>query len=455
MPATGRARARRALVVGAVAVGLLVGDPLSAALADPPATPPSAGDVADARRAVTDAEASVAQMEVRLAELAALADEAHVTVQRAGEDYTQALADADAARAAADTARARSTSADADAEAARQQLMAFARELARSGGSIETIEALLSADGFADVAERTAALSRLTGKADETVQNFRAAQLVADTMRSRAETAEVTATSAEAAAQTALDAAETAQKAADEQVAAAAVERDGLISRLAAARQTSADVERARQDELDRQRREREEAAAQAARLAPPPVTPPATGSSGNQGTPTQPPAPPNSPTQPTTPPPTTPPAQPTTPPPPPPSSSYPLGSGTSQGSAGQGAAAVEWAKTQLGKEYVWGAYGPDSYDCSGLTMMSWRNAGVNIPRTSREQYKYVLKIPYDQLRPGDLVFWTDDPNDANAIYHVAMWIGGGQIIEASRPGVPLRIAPMRWSSTMPYAGRP
>jgi len=455
------ARARRALVVGLVAAGLLVADPLSAALADPAPSPPSAGDVADARRAVRDAAASVAQMEVRLAELAAQSDEAHVAVQRAGEDYTQALATADQARASAETARTRSAGADADAEAARQELMALARQLARSGGSIDSLQALLSSDGFADVAERTAQLSRLTGKADETVQNYRAAQLVADTLRLHAEDAATAAAAAQTAAQAALDAAQTAQKTAEEQVAAASVERDGLIAQLAAARQTSAEVERARQDELDRQRRAREEAAAQAARLAPP-ATP--AGSSGGTAATSQPAASPTTaaptqPDQPSTAAPTT--AAPTATASPSPTApaapapKYPLGSGLSRGSADQGVAAVEWAKTQLGKPYVWGAAGPDSYDCSGLTMMSWRNAGLNIPRTSRDQYKYVLKIPYEQLRPGDLVFWTDDVNDADAIYHVAMWAGNGQIIEASQPGVPVRIAPMRWSKTMPYAGRP
>ncbi len=58
-------------------------------------------------------------------------------------------------------------------------------------------------------------------------------------------------------------------------------------------------------------------------------------------------------------------------------------------------------------------------------------------------------------MRPGDLVFWGDNPNDPGSVYHVAMYIGNGQIVEASRPGVPLRVTAMRWTSTMPYAGRP
>ncbi len=458
-PARPARRGRRALVVSLLAGVLLAGEPL-AALADP--TPPSEQDVAAARRAVDAAELSVAQMEVRLAELSAAADEAEVAVARAGEAYTRALSDAEAARAKAADARARSKDADAAAEEARLDLMAFARQMARSGGSTDTLQAVLSADGFADVAARSATLSRLTGKADDSVQTYRAAQLVAETMRRRAAEAADEATAAEAAAQTALDAAEQAQVDADASLQAAAAEREMLIERLAAARQTSAEVEQARQAELDRQRRAREEAAAQAEHQA---NLPPAGGGSGGSGSGGA--ASPGTGGQA--------PGGESTPPPggdtsgggsPTPGTGEPtggtgssgpngLGTGRSRGSAAQGQAAVAWAMTQIGKAYVWGATGPDSYDCSGLTMMAWRNAGVNINRTSRDQYKGVLKITYDEMRPGDLVFWTDDPNSADAIYHVAMWAGNGQIVEASRPGVPLRITPMRWANTMPYAGRP
>jgi cell wall-associated NlpC family hydrolase len=378
-------------------------------------------------------------MEVRLAQLAAVADEAAVAVQRAGEAYTQALADADEARAAAAAAATRSQGADTDAETARQELMAFARQMARTGGSTELLEVMLSADGFADVANRTTTLSRLTGKADEAVQSYRAAQLVADTLRKRADAAAEAATAAQAAAQAALGEAERIEADAAQQVAAAAAERETLIVRLAEARATSAAVEQARQAELDRQRRERAEAAARAARLAEEQknaTNPSGGGSSGESQTPgynggasdgvVQTPA-----------------------------SQYPVGSGTSRGSAELGLAAIEWAKTQLGKPYGWGATGPSSYDCSGLTMRAWEAVGIGITRTSRDQYKRVLKIPYSELRPGDLVFWTDDPADVDEIYHVAMWLGDGKIVEAPSVGNPVRITNMRWDRTMPYAGRP
>ncbi|MET0788683.1 MAG: NlpC/P60 family protein, partial [Cellulomonas sp.] len=452
-------RASRGLVAGALVATLLAAG-ASSALADP--TPPSQQDVDQAKGAVRSAERSVASMEVRLAQLSAETDAADLKVAQAGEAYTQALSDADAAQKTWDDSVARSKAADASAEDARRQLVAIAREVARSGGSNDLLQALLSADGFQDVARRSTALDRISGKADQAVQQYRATQLVATTLAARAAADAAEAKAAKAASADALAAAEQAQSDAVTAQTAAAAERDSLIASLAAARQTSAAVERERQDYLDQQRREREEAAARAAALRPPPaavVTPPRTTTAppASGGTTTPPPASGGTTTPPpasggtTTPPPaTTPPATtppPTTAPTPP---KYGLGTGTSRGSAGGGAAALAWAQTKIGLPYIWGGVGPAGYDCSGLTMTSWRTAGVNLARTTRDQYKQVLKISYNELRPGDLVFWSTDPNNVDAIYHVALWAGNGQIMEASKPGDPLRVTSMRWGSTMP-----
>jgi peptidoglycan DL-endopeptidase CwlO len=108
----------------------------------------------------------------------------------------------------------------------------------------------------------------------------------------------------------------------------------------------------------------------------------------------------------------------------------------------------------QVGKDYVWGGAGPDGFDCSGLTMRAWQAAGLSLHRTSRDQYRQVRKITYDSLRPGDLIFYGQG-NDPSTITHVAMFVGGGQMVEASRPGIPVRVTSVRWSGTMPFAGRP
>src|SRR5699024_10157681 len=98
---------------------------------------------------------------------------------------------------------------------------------------------------------------------------------------------------------------------------------------------------------------------------------------------------------------------------------------GSSVSSASQGKAALAWARNQVGKKYVYGAAGPNTVDCSGLTMRSWQNGGsVSLMRSSRDQYRTVKKIAYSDLRPGDLVFWGNNPNDPNSVYHVALYAG-------------------------------
>lgn len=93
------------------------------------------------------------------------------------------------------------------------------------------------------------------------------------------------------------------------------------------------------------------------------------------------------------------------------------------------GAQAVAYAEDQLGKPYVWGATGPDSYDCSGLTQAAWRAAGVDIPRVTYDQVDYGTRISRGELQLGDLVFYYDDYS------HVGIYAGNGQIIHAPKPG--------------------
>ncbi|MFE4859242.1 NlpC/P60 family protein [Streptomyces sp. NPDC056670] len=107
-------------------------------------------------------------------------------------------------------------------------------------------------------------------------------------------------------------------------------------------------------------------------------------------------------------------------------------------------AAAVAFAYAALGKPYVWGATGPSSFDCSGLTQAAWRSAGVQLPRTTYTQINAGSRIPRSQLEPGDLVFFY------SGISHVGLYIGGGKMIHAPHPGAPVRVAPI---DQMPFAG--
>ncbi|MGW2511043.1 NlpC/P60 family protein [Streptomyces scopuliridis] len=109
-------------------------------------------------------------------------------------------------------------------------------------------------------------------------------------------------------------------------------------------------------------------------------------------------------------------------------------GTGASDGSyATKAAKVLAFARAQIGKPYVWGATGPSSYDCSGLTQAAWKEAGVELPRTTWEQVKAGTRVATGDLLPGDLVFFYDD------ISHVGIYIGDGMMIHAPKPGANVR----------------
>ncbi len=126
-------------------------------------------------------------------------------------------------------------------------------------------------------------------------------------------------------------------------------------------------------------------------------------------------------------------------------------GTTTYRGPTGtQAEKAVAFAYAQIGKPYVFGASGPDSYDCSGLTMASWAAAGISIPRTSYEQWASLPHVPTSQLQPGDILVF-------NGVGHVGIYVGGGQLIDAPHSGLNVeKIALSGWySSSLIGAVRP
>jgi cell wall-associated NlpC family hydrolase len=124
--------------------------------------------------------------------------------------------------------------------------------------------------------------------------------------------------------------------------------------------------------------------------------------------------------------------------------SSSPVSSGASAPSSAA-RQAVAYAKAQLGKPYIWGAEGPRGFDCSGLTMMAWKSAGVSIPRVSGAQYGIGRHInSMSALEPGDLVFF------GHPIHHVGMYVGNGTMIEAPYTGANVRYHSINRSD---YAG--
>jgi cell wall-associated NlpC family hydrolase len=111
---------------------------------------------------------------------------------------------------------------------------------------------------------------------------------------------------------------------------------------------------------------------------------------------------------------------------------------------SGRAAAAVQFAMAQVGDAYVFGAAGPSAWDCSGLTMMAWAQAGVSLPHSSSGQMSYGTPVSQSQLQPGDLVFYY------SPVSHVGMYIGNGKIVNALNPSAGVQVSAL---NSMPYSG--
>ncbi|HSE69788.1 MAG TPA: NlpC/P60 family protein [Nocardioidaceae bacterium] len=111
---------------------------------------------------------------------------------------------------------------------------------------------------------------------------------------------------------------------------------------------------------------------------------------------------------------------------------------------SGRAGAAVDYAMAQVGDAYVYGAAGPDAFDCSGLTMMAWQQAGVSLPHSSSGQMSSGPSVSQSELMPGDLVFYY------SPVSHVGMYIGNGQIVHAANPESGVEVVDV---NSMPYSG--
>jgi peptidoglycan DL-endopeptidase CwlO len=98
----------------------------------------------------------------------------------------------------------------------------------------------------------------------------------------------------------------------------------------------------------------------------------------------------------------------------------------------------VAWALSQIGQPYLWGGEGAGGFDCSGLAMMSWRNAGVSLPHSSSMQFAMTDRVALADLEPGDLLFYGDP------IHHLGIYVGNGKMVEAPRTGTFVRISSIK-----------
>ncbi|MGW2376914.1 C40 family peptidase [Kitasatospora sp. NPDC001683] len=406
-------------------------DPEPAAGQTPAGRPPSGQTPAgqDPYPSTEEIDRSRAEADGKAASVAALEaalTAARTELDRAGRSAEQAVEAYNGAQLALTRARAEETAANrraADAEAARTEAAEDAARLAAetyrqgAGAELSALNALLGAHGPREAGDRAAVVGVVS---ERTRQILDAATSTAAAARSASAAARTAAETAEkAAAEVGAARTRAQQRLAAQQgeVAAADRRREQLLTELAAARNTTVELERERREALEATAVREAEAAARAAAEQAARDAEAAAAAAAAAKAQTVPPA-------------------------------------GRPWSAEGAAAAIAFAKSKIGLPYIWGGEGPEGYDCSGLTMMAWREGGKQLNHFAADQYAQSTPVSYHQLRPGDLVFWTDTGRSAD-IHHVGLYIGDDQMIEAPRVGMPVKQASLWIMGTPDYYARP
>ena len=470
-----RSRAFRSTVAVVLASMVLSANPV--AFADGP----SQDDINKSKQKEASTSASIASLEARLATLKANTENATMKAQIATEDYLQSLDALNKAKAATAAARAKATAATKQTHQARKSLSDVVVQTYQDGGNpFDIVSPYLTGRSLGDIASQKAALDRAGENTDAKLQKVQALQSVATTMEGIAaqkESAQRTATQKTEATKNAAQAAANAAQAAQSQ---ATSQRANLISQLAAQRNTTVALETQRQEQLEQAeqnrkneeaRKQAQQAAAQAKAKEEQEKQNEAKAKETASPTPSQPDPQPSqtatpepAPSQTTTPEPAPSPSETSEPAPAPAPEPEPAPAPTPEpepepepdptpAPSGGADVAIAKAYTFIGVDYVWGGESYSGVDCSGLSMLSWAAAGVSLTHSSRAQYWEGTHVSLDSVQPGDLIFWSSD-GSAGSIYHVAIYLGNDQMIEAPTFGVPVRVTGVRYSGIMPYAVR-
>ena len=475
----GTSAARRALRAGSALslVGLLTLATTLSASADPDPVYPSKAQVERARAAVAGTVGQVSSLDAQYAAASAQLSQVQDRAAAAAEAFNGARVALDRKAAESASAQKRSAAAQKIADTASLEVRRYAASVYQQGGSFGELEAYLDSDGPQEMIDKASALEAVGDARSRSLQQADATSIVAGTMRRQALAAQAAQARAAKDAESARNA---AQARADEAQAAAAriqQQQASLVTQLASLRKTSVDLERQRQDglaaaavaraaaaEAAKQARLAQEraraaqsaaarkaahqaaarASAEAARQRAAAVAAERAAQAAQQAKNTKPkPRPTTQNPTPSTPTPSTPtppaPEPDPTPPPPPPTS-------------GGVSAVISFARAQIGKPYQWGGSGPSSFDCSGLTMRAWQQAGVNLSHYTGAQYAETRRVAISDLQPGDLVFYG---SSGETSHHMGLYIGGGQMIEAPYTGADVRYASIYRSDLLPYGGRP
>jgi cell wall-associated NlpC family hydrolase len=444
-----------------VAVALVVSLAPQAATADPAI--PSKGQISAARRAASGKADQVAAIKARLTSAQTELDRTQIAMATAGQAYDAALVRLDAARVSLRKAVAANEAAKRDVEAAQRAVGALVRSQVQSDAGLLQWASLLDGASPQDLLDQASVFNTVSASLDGLKRRLVRAQQVATTKQKAAADAEAEVARATADAAVTKNAAERAAATAQETVTGYAARKDRLLIELAGAEQVTVQLVRQRQAGLEAlararaeakrkaaeaalRRREaarhaaevraaaaararaRAEATAERARKARAAARARAAEKSRSRSAA----ATTRHSSRSSAPRSVTPAASP----------------GYSSSAASR---AIGYARRQLGKPYVFGAVGPSSFDCSGLTMRAWQSAGRDIPRLAASQYFATRHISQGELRPGDLLFWGSTPS---SIYHVALYIGDGKMIQAPRPGRSVEVQSIYYWISPSYFGR-
>jgi cell wall-associated NlpC family hydrolase len=354
--------------------------------------PPSQSQVNAAENQVKQEQQALGAQEGRLssanAQLSSLEIQAEVLTQR----YDQAVVDEQRAAAAYRVTQARLKYARQAQDASQRKLADLAAEEFESGGGFGPMASMLgNASGPQGYLNQVGLGQVLAQNGTDTVAEAQANDVVAGVFRQQAHdllTAEQADVRAAGHLKLAIQDAVARQTAF---VQASRARRDTLAGQLASARARAASLKAARQAALAAEAAQAASRAAAAAGSGQPPATEP----------------------------------------------SWAAGSGAT---VTQGDIAANWALTQLGKPYQWGGAGPDSYDCSGLTMEAWAQAGVQLLHYTGYQWEEGPHVPLSQLQRGDLLFYATNNSDPATIHHVGIYIGNGLMVDAPYTGADVRI---------------
>jgi cell wall-associated NlpC family hydrolase len=354
--------------------------------------PPSQAQINAAENRIRQQQAALGAQQGRLsaaaAQLASLQVQAEVLTQR----YDQTLVDEQRAAAAYRVTQARLKYAQQAQEASQQGLARVAASEFESGGGFGPMASMLgSASGPQGYLNEVGLGQVLAQNGTDTVAEAQANNVVASAFRKQAHdllVAEQADLRAAGHLKLAVQAAVARQQA---YVRASRAKRDSLAGQLASAQAHAAALRSARQADL---------AAAAAATASG------AAAAAGGAGGP----------------------------------AAAPSWAWSSGASASQGDLAANWALTQLGKPYQWGAAGPGSYDCSGLTMEAWAHAGVSLLHYTGYQWDEGPHVLLNELQRGDLLFYATNNSDPGTIHHVGIYIGNGVMVDAPYTGAFVRI---------------